>query len=203
MRRTISTALLSCFLLLTACQSNNTARPEGNTNATPAATKEVGSETKGEVKMSIKLTSTAFDEGGMIPAEYTCDGQNISPPLAWSGVPEGAKTLALIADDPDAPRGTWVHWVVYQIPATEKGLPENVPPRETLDNGARAGTNDFKKLGYGGPCPPSGTHRYFFKLYALDATLDLSSGATKDQLLKATEGHVVAEGQLMGRYQRR
>lgn len=153
--------------------------------------------------MSIKLTSTAFDEGGMIPAEYTCDGQNISPPLAWSGVPEGAKTLALIADDPDAPRGTWVHWVVYQIPATEKGLPENVPPRETLDNGARAGTNDFKKLGYGGPCPPSGTHRYFFKLYALDATLDLSSGATKDQLLKATEGHVVAEGQLMGRYQRR
>ena len=152
--------------------------------------------------MTMKLTSTAFEEGGMIPAEYTCDGQNISPPLAWSGVPDGAKTLALIADDPDAPRGTWVHWIVYQIPPTEKGLPENVPARATLDNGARQGTNDFKKTAYGGPCPPSGTHRYFFKLYALDADLNLPPGATKDQLLKATEGHVLAEGQLMGRYKR-
>ena len=152
--------------------------------------------------MTMKLTSTAFEEGGMIPAEYTCDGQNISPPLAWSGVPDGAKTLALIADDPDAPRGTWVHWLVYQIPPTEKGLPENVPARPTLEGGARQGTNDFKKTAYGGPCPPSGTHRYFFKLYALDADLNLPPGATKDQLLKATEGHVLAEGQLMGRYKR-
>ena len=152
--------------------------------------------------MTMKLTSTAFEEGGMIPAEYTCDGQNISPPLAWSGVPDGAKTLALIADDPDAPRGTWVHWVVYQIPPTEKGLPENVPARPTLDNGARQGTNDFKKTAYGGPCPPSGTHRYFFKLYALDADLNLPPGATKDQLLKAMDTHTLAEGQLMGRYKR-
>ncbi len=152
--------------------------------------------------MTIKLTSTAFDEGGMIPSQYTCDGQNVSPPLAWSDLPEGTKTLALICDDPDAPRGTWVHWVVYQIPASERGLPENLPARETLDGGARQGTNDFKKPGYGGPCPPSGTHRYFFKLYALDASLDLASGATKDQLLKATEGHVLAHGQLIGRYAR-
>ena len=152
--------------------------------------------------MTLKLTSTAFEEGGMIPSQYTCDGQNVSPPLAWSGVPEGTKTLALIADDPDAPRGTWVHWVVYQIPATERGLPENVPARETLDSGARQGKNDFKNTAYGGPCPPSGTHRYFFKLYALDSSLDLHPGATKDQLLKAAEGHVLAQGQLIGRYQR-
>jgi Raf kinase inhibitor-like YbhB/YbcL family protein len=138
----------------------------------------------------------------MIPAKYTCDAENISPPLAWSGVPETAKTLALVADDPDAPRGTWVHWVIYNIPATEKGLAENVPARETIDSGARQGTNDFRKTGYGGPCPPSGTHRYFFKLYALDTDLNLPPGATKDQLLKAAEGHVVAQGQLVGRYTR-
>jgi Raf kinase inhibitor-like YbhB/YbcL family protein len=153
--------------------------------------------------MTLNLTSTAFEEGGMIPAQYACDGQNVSPPLAWSNLPEGTKTLALIADDPDAPRGTWVHWVIYQIPATEHGLSENVPTRETLDGGARQGKNDFKNIGYGGPCPPSGTHRYFFKLYALDASLDLVPGATKDQLLKVTEGHVLAQGQLMGRYARR
>ena len=152
--------------------------------------------------MTLKITSTAFDEGGMIPARYTCDGENISPPLAWSGVPDSAKTLALVADDPDAPRGTWTHWLVYQIPATEKGLPENVPARDTLDSGARQGANDFKKTGYGGPCPPTGTHRYFFKLYALDTDLNLPPGATKDQLLKALEGHTVAQGQLMGQYKR-
>ena len=152
--------------------------------------------------MTLKLTSTAFEEGGMIPSQYTCDGQNVSPPLAWSGVPEGTKTLALIADDPDAPRGTWVHWVVYNIPASEKGLAENAPARENLDSGARQGTNDFKKTGYGGPCPPSGTHRYFFKLYALDAELNLPPGATKDQLLKVMEGHTLAQGQLMARYKR-
>jgi Raf kinase inhibitor-like YbhB/YbcL family protein len=168
----------------------------------PAANAGVGNGTKEGDKITIKLTSTAFDEGGMIPSQYTCDGQNVSPPLAWSGLPEGTKTLALICDDPDAPRGTWVHWVVYQIPASEHGLPENLPARETLDNGARQGINDFKKPGYGGPCPPSGTHRYFFKLYALDTDLNLPPAATKDQLLKATEGHILAQGQLMARYKR-
>jgi Raf kinase inhibitor-like YbhB/YbcL family protein len=199
MRTSFITALLSCTLLLTACQRGSTTT---RTDANVAATTGVENGTKGEDRMTLKLTSTAFEEGGMIPAEYTCDGPNISPPLAWSGVPDGAKTLALIADDPDAPRGTWVHWVVYQIPPTEKGLPENVPARDTLDNGARQGTNDFKKTAYGGPCPPSGTHRYFFKLYALDADLNLPPGATKDQLLKAMDTHTLAEGQLMGRYKR-
>lgn len=207
----LSCALLSCALLLAACQGGATRHADSNAApttaganvaATPAATKEAGGGTKGGDKLALKLTSTAFEEGGMIPAKYTCDGDNVSPPLAWSGVPESAKTLALVADDPDAPRGTWVHWVVYQIPATEKGLPENVPARETLDGGARQGRNDFKNTGYGGPCPPSGTHRYFFKLYALDASLDLAPGATTDQLLGLIEGHAVAEGQLMGRYKR-
>jgi Raf kinase inhibitor-like YbhB/YbcL family protein len=195
------TALSSCGLLLAACQHGATTPAGANVSATPDPSARVNG-TKGGDKLALKLTSAAFEEGGMIPAKYTCDGDNVSPPLAWSGVPESAKTLALVADDPDAPRGTWVHWVVYQIPATEKGLPENVPARETLDGGARQGKNDFKNTGYGGPCPPSGTHRYFFHLYALDAEPNPPSGVSKEQLLKAIEGHVVAEGQLMGRYQR-
>ncbi len=202
MRRTLFTATLSLALLLAACRGGTNAPAGDGRTPTPAATKGVESGTKEGDKMTIKLTSTAFDEGGMIPSQYTCDGQNVSPPLAWSGLPEGAKTLALICDDPDAPRGTWVHWVVYQIPASERGLPENLPARETLDSGARQGTNDFKKPGYGGPCPPSGTHRYFFKLYALDAPLDLPPGATKDQLLKSMDAHILAQGQLIARYAR-
>jgi Raf kinase inhibitor-like YbhB/YbcL family protein len=202
MRRTFFTATLSLAFLLAACRGGTNAPAGDGRTPTPAANAGVENGTKEGDKMTIKLTSTAFDEGGMIPSQYTCDGQNVSPPLAWSGLPEGTKTLALICDDPDAPRGTWVHWVVYQIPAAERGLPENLPARETLDNGARQGTNDFKKPGYGGPCPPSGTHRYFFKLYALDASLDLPPNATKDQLLKAIEGHTLAQGQLMARYKR-
>jgi Raf kinase inhibitor-like YbhB/YbcL family protein len=189
-------ALLACVFMLAACRRADSDGMSANVAPSPAPS------VKGEEKMTLKLTSTAFEEGGLIPPRHTCDGEDISPPLAWSGVPEGAKSLALVADDPDAPRGTWVHWVIYNIPASEKGLAENVPERETLDGGARHGTNDFKKAGYGGPCPPSGTHRYFFKLYALDAEPDLPSGVSKDQLLKAIEGHVVAEGQLMGRYRR-
>ena len=153
--------------------------------------------------MAIKLVSSAFQEGGMIPADYTCDGKDISPPLSWSGVPEQAVTLALICDDPDAPLGTWVHWVLYNLPASVRELPAGVPPDERLANGALQGRNDFRRLGYGGPCPPGGTHRYYFKLYALDKALDLKPGATKKELLKAMEGHVLAEGQLMGRYKRR
>ncbi len=156
----------------------------------------------GAEKMTVKLTSTAFQDGGMIPAQYTCEGQNISPPLAWGEVPAETKTLALVADDPDAPRGTWVHWVLFNLPATERGLAEATPATETLASGAKQGKNDFGNAGYGGPCPPAGTHRYYFKLYALDAALDLPSGASKEQLSKAMRGHVVAEGELMGRYQR-
>jgi len=153
--------------------------------------------------MAIKVVSLAFQEGAMIPADYTCDGKNVSPPLSWSGIPEKAVTLALICDDPDAPVGTWVHWVLYNLPASAKELPAGVPPEEKLASGAVQGKNDFRKLGYGGPCPPGGTHRYYFKLYALDKALDLKPGATKKELLKAMEGHTLAEGQLMGRYKRR
>lgn len=150
----------------------------------------------------VKLTSTAFKEGQPIPATYTCKGVNISPPLEWSGVPKTARTLAIIADDPDAPSGTWVHWVLYNLPADNIGLVENVPVTESLKAGGFQGKNDFGKIGYGGPCPPSGTHRYFFKIYALDAELPLKGGATKAEVEKAMEGHIVAQGQLMGTYGR-
>lgn len=154
-------------------------------------------------KMAIKLTSPAFGEGEMIPAEYTADGRDISPPLAWSGVPEGTKSIALINDDPDAPMGTWVHWLVYNLPADATCLEENIPPVETLPNGGKQGTTDFGRIGYGGPAPPSGTHRYFFKIYALDTMLDLPTVATKRQVESAMQGHIVAEGQLVGKYKRR
>jgi Raf kinase inhibitor-like YbhB/YbcL family protein len=154
--------------------------------------------------MSIQLTSLAFAEGQPIPAKYTGDGPDISPPLRWSGVPPGTKSLALICDDPDAPVGTWVHWVLYGLPATTNELPEKVPTTDTLPNGARQGLNDFGRVGYGGPAPPPGKpHRYFFKLYALDTQLDLKPRATKQDLLRAMEGHILAQGQLMGTYQRR
>jgi Raf kinase inhibitor-like YbhB/YbcL family protein len=156
----------------------------------------------GGKEMEIKVMSPAFEEGGLIPSKYTCDGADISPPLQWETVPEGAKSIALINDDPDAPMGTWVHWVLFNLPAETKELAENIPPDGTLPSGARQGTNDFRKIGYGGPCPPRGTHRYFFKIYALDAQVDLPAGATKSQLLKAMEGHILAQGQLIGKYKR-
>jgi len=151
---------------------------------------------------SIKLTSTAFKEGEPIPRQYTCVGVNVSPPLEWSGVPKSAKTLVIIADDPDAPSGTWVHWVLYNLPADNIGMVENLPATDELKAGGFQGKNDFGKIGYGGPCPPSGTHRYFFKIYALDNELLLKSGATKAEVEKAMEGHVVAQGQLIGTYRK-
>ncbi len=155
-----------------------------------------------ENKMDFKLTSTAFLEGQPIPRQHTCDGVNVSPPLEWSGAPQTAKTFAIICDDPDAPSGTWVHWVLYNLPGDRIGLVENVPATEKVPGDGLQGTNDFQKIGYGGPCPPSGTHHYFFKLYALDSELSLKAGATKADLLKAMEGHIVAQTQLMGTYQR-
>ena len=152
--------------------------------------------------MALQITSSAFSDGAMIPNRYTCDGPDVSPDLSWSGVPDGSRSLALICDDPDAPVGTWVHWVLFNIPAGETGLPAEIAPEADLPNGAKHGTNDFRRLGYGGPCPPGGTHRYFFKLYALDSILSLESGATKAQVEKAMEGHILAEGQLMGKYKR-
>lgn len=156
-----------------------------------------------ESRMTIALTSPAFENDGVIPREYTCDGVDISPPLEWSGVPSGTKTLALICDDPDAPLTTWVHWVVFGLPADTSSLPEGVPTSEAIESGALQGKNGFKRIGYGGPCPPPGKpHRYFFKLYALDTELNLKAGATKKDLERAMKGHVLAEGQLVGRYKR-
>ena len=150
----------------------------------------------------MKLISSAFDEGAMIPLKYTCDDRDVSPPLEWSQVPEGTKTFALICDDPDAPIGTWVHWVVFNLAEDMKSLAENIPSSEQLPDGGKQGRNDFRRIGYGGPCPPGGTHRYYFKLYALDSELSLKAGCTKAELLAAMEGHILAECQLMGRYSR-
>ncbi len=152
----------------------------------------------------IPLTSSAFTEGGAIPVQHTCDGEDLSPPLQWRDVPQGTRSLALIGDDPDAPGRTFVHWVIYNIPPTAEGLPEGVPAVEALSDGARQGRNDFQRIGYGGPCPPAGKpHRYVFKLYALDAELPLPPGATAQDLMQAMEGHILAEGRLTGTYQRR
>ena len=154
--------------------------------------------------VAVKLTSSAFQGGGAIPVRYTCEGDNVSPPLAWTGLPNGTKSLALICDDPDAPAGTWVHWVFYNLPATANELREKVAPAATLPSGAKQGTNSFEKIGYGGPCPPPGkAHYYFFKLYALDSELGLKPAPTKEDLLQAMEHHVLGEGQLMGVYQRK
>lgn len=157
----------------------------------------------GSKKMAIKIESPAFNYGDFIPSKYTCDGANISPPLKWSEVPEGTKSIALICDDPDAPIGDWVHWVLYNIPPEIKELKENFPSDKILKDGSIHGLNDWKKYGYGGPCPPSGIHRYYFKIFALDIKLDLAPGATKKQLLDAMRGHIIAQGELMGKYQRK
>ena len=155
--------------------------------------------------MAMTLSSPAFQQNGHIPSKHTCEGEDVSPPLAWEGVPDGAKSLVLIIDDPDAPdpkapKMVWVHWVVYNIPRDTDRLPENAG-KTRLPQGALLGLNDFKKTGYGGPCPPIGRHRYFHKLYALDITLDLRS-ATKSQIERAMQGHVLANAELIGTYQK-
>ena len=154
--------------------------------------------------MALTLTSQSFSHNGQIAGRYTCDGENISPPLAWSGLPEGTKSLALIVDDPDAPdpkapKMTWVHWVLYNIPPTADGLPEKV---QALPPGTREGINDWKRTGYGGPCPPIGRHRYFHKLYALDVVLPDLGKPTKAQLEEAMKGHILGHAELIGTYQR-
>ena len=153
--------------------------------------------------MNLSLSSPAFDPGAMIPVRYTCDGNDESPPLTWRGAPAGTQSFALIMDDPDAPAGTWVHWVIFNIPASSTGLPAAIPPRPRLEDGSVQGVNSWRRVGYGGPCPPGGQHRYFFKLYALDASLSLGASATKADLLRAMEGHILAQAELMGVYRRR
>lgn len=148
------------------------------------------------------LTSSAFADGATIPSRHTCDGENLSPPLSWRDVPDGTVALALVVDDPDAPAGTWVHWVLFNVPASETGLSEGLSGAHILSRGTIEGTNSWGRCGYGGPCPPSGTHRYFFKLYALDGPVGLSPSATADDLVAAIERRVLAESVLMGRYAR-
>ncbi len=145
------------------------------------------------------LTSPAFDT--TIPAQFTCKGEDVSPRLQWSGAPAHTASFALIMDDPDAPAGTWVHWVLWNLPETTRSLPQGVPKREQLGDGARQGRSSFGKVGYGGPCPPAGqTHRYFFRLYALDTKLDLAAGAERSELDSAMKGHVLAETEYMGTF---
>jgi Raf kinase inhibitor-like YbhB/YbcL family protein len=150
----------------------------------------------------MRIESSAFEPAGMIPPEHTCDGKDVSPPLAWTDPPESTASFALICDDPDAPSRTWVHWLVWNIPPAERRLAQGIPKSAELPGGARQGTNDFRRLGYGGPCPPSGTHRYFFRLFALDATLNLSAGATREELERAMSGHLLGQAELMGKYRR-
>ena len=156
-----------------------------------------------EVEMTLSVSGSAFQEGGKIPAKYTCEGQDISPALTWDELPAGTRSFALIMDDPDAPIGIFTHWVLFNLPADACELPEAVPAQAQLPDGSLQGKNDFGKTGYGGPCPPSGRpHRYQFTLYALDQALDLKAGASKKQLLDAMPGHVLAQGILTGTYQR-
>jgi len=178
--------ILLCVIVLSGCQ------PKKESKLVPP-----GGET-----MKLVVTSTAFKEGGMIPKKYSGEAENISPPLAWNEVPVEAKSLALIVDDPDVPSGDWVHWVVYNMPATMREMPEDIGPDERVAGIGIQGKNDSRKIGWDGPYPPSGTHRYFFRLYALDKVLDDAPGLTKQQLLALIQGHILAQGELMGRYKR-
>jgi Raf kinase inhibitor-like YbhB/YbcL family protein len=162
-----------------------------------------GNPSNGLKPMAITVTSSAFQQGKAIPSQFTCDAADMSPPLAWQGIPDGAKSIVLISDDPDAPVGTWVHWVCYDIPPTVGSLSQNILKVDTLPCGGKQGLTDFRSIGYGGPCPPSGTHRYFFKVYALDILLNLPAGKTKKEIQTAMKGHVLAQGELMGVYSRK
>jgi Raf kinase inhibitor-like YbhB/YbcL family protein len=185
-----SAVFLLTVLLSAACQGQN--QTESSEGAAQAEKKEVS-------MPEIKVTSPAFEQDSMIPIRYTCEGEDAAPVIIWKDLPEKTKTLALICDDPDAPHGTWVHWVVYDIPASDTSFSAKTPDEKKP---FVFGKNSWGKTTYGGPCPPSGTHRYFFKLYALDTNLGLKAGATKEALLKAMEGHVLAQGELMGKYKK-
>ena len=190
---------------LDACQQDhaNVLDPTGSA-ITPADALCIFRRFLGLPSCLMTLTSSAYSEGSPIPVQYTCDGANLSPPLNWADLPEAAQSLSLIADDPDAPDGTFVHWVIYDIPATETGLAEGLPNQGTLSNGARQGQNSFGNIGYDGPCPPPGDapHRYFFKLSALDTVLNLVPGASKAEIENAMTGHILGETRLIGTYDR-
>jgi Raf kinase inhibitor-like YbhB/YbcL family protein len=162
----------------------------------------IAGEAQGGKAQKLELRSSAFGEGERIPSDFTCEGADMSPPLAWSGVPENAQSLAIIVEDPDASMKDWTHWLIYDLPVSLSQLPAGIIAGQDFFGGGSQGRNDFKQLGYGGPCPPSGEHRYLFKIYALDAMLQLKPGASKQELLRAMQGHILAEGALTGRYDR-
>jgi Raf kinase inhibitor-like YbhB/YbcL family protein len=153
-------------------------------------------------KEKIEVRSSAFGDGDRLPSDFTCEGADMSPPIQWSGVPANAQSLTVIVEDPDALAGNWTHWLVYDLPPSMTQLPSGIPEGEMLSNGGLQGRTDFGKPGYGGPCPPSGEHRYFFRIYALDAMLRLQPGISRQELLEAMQGHILAEGVLMGTYER-
>jgi Raf kinase inhibitor-like YbhB/YbcL family protein len=182
--------ILFLIILLYSCQNRN------------QEIKNKEEVTKEERRITeMKITSSAFKEGELIPSEYTCDGQNISPGILWNAVPDGIKSFAIICDDPDAPSGDWVHWVIYNIPAVANGLKENYPRENKSADGTRQGITDFRKTGYDGPCPPAGTHRYIFNLYALDISIG-KDDLTKSGLMNELNGHIIAQAQLTGKYKR-
>lgn len=152
--------------------------------------------------MVIKIKSPAFEEGELIPKKYTCDGVNVSPPLQWSSLPADVESIVLICEDPDAPSGLWTHWIIFNLPAETKGVSEFIMEREVLENGAQQGLNDFGTIGYRGPCPPGGSHRYYYRIYALDVLLELPSRINRQDLLEAMNGHIIDQGQIMGIYTR-
>ncbi|MGC8764821.1 MAG: YbhB/YbcL family Raf kinase inhibitor-like protein [Brevinematia bacterium] len=153
--------------------------------------------------MSIKLKSPSFKNGDMMPSKYAYDRENLSPPLEWENIPSNAKSIAIICDDPDAPVGNWVHWIIFNIPATKKGLAENISKNPELPDGSRQGRNDYGKIGYDGPCPPYGTHRYVFKIFALDTMLDLKAGCSRGEIINAMKNHILDKGELTGLYSRK
>lgn len=199
--------VIALLVLFSGCISN---QPEEGTTAGDErpADKETPDEqwTRQEeeaIMKQISIFSDAFEDGGSMPVDYTCEGDNRSPALSWKGLPEGTQSITLIADDPDAPSRTFVHWVIYNIPADSKGLAGAVPRNSTLDDGSLQGKNDFGKTGYNGPCPPPGKpHRFFFRIYALDTRLNLKSGVTRSQVEAAMSGHILAQGEMIGKFGR-
>ena len=188
--------MLFCLLVIsiTAC---------GSTPATPTQfPSSPDSQSNEEVAMSFKISSSAFKNGEMIPSDFSRDGRDVSPALNWKESPAGAQSFALIMDDPDAPAGTWVHWIIFNIPASSRDLKEGIPTDPQLSDGSIQGRTSAGTSGYHGPCPPSGTHHYFFKIYALDIMLSLSANANKKDLLAAMEGHILANADLIGKFSR-
>jgi Raf kinase inhibitor-like protein, YbhB/YbcL family len=195
MRRIIFTSLSLISIILADCTSSTPPTSETLTTPQPTTIPSESESKATEATMSLTLTSDAFANGQSIPAKYSCVGKNISPAITWDEPPAGTKSFALIVDDPDAPMGTWVHWVLFNLPANARSLQENAD-----SSAMSAGKNSSGNLRYDGPCPPSGTHRYYFKLYALDTTIGLQPGATKEQVLKEMKGHILAQGELMGTF---